>query len=320
MKQLMINAFGDASQLVLMEREAAPLATNEIRVQMHFAGVNPVDAKTRAGLGWGAEAIKDQLPWTPGLEVMGTVIELGAEVNIYQVGDRVFGLLAGGGYSEQLVVPATALLRVPGTVSDETAAGLSLAGITAWQALTEHGCLKAGARILISAAAGGVGHLAVQLAKELGAYVIALASPHNHDFLQGLGADEVLDYKDARALGELAPVDLLLDLVGGESALGLLSRVKPGGRVVTVPTNTADRVIAAAESQGLSATGMLKHNDNQQLASLMKAVVEQKIRVDVSQVYPLSEGELAHRQIETGHTRGKILLQGDVLAAENSGA
>lgn len=309
MKQLMIKAFGDASQLALMEVEQAPLATNEIRLQMHFAGVNPVDAKTRAGLGWGAEAVKDQLPWAPGLEVMGTVLELGAEVSIYQVGDRLFGLLTGGGYSEQLVVPANALLPVPSSVSDETAAGLSLAGITAWQALTEHGCLKAGERVLISAAAGGVGHLAVQLAKDLDATVIALASPSNHEFLRSLGADQVLDYKDQAALAELEPADLLLDLVGGESGLHLLSRVKPNGRVVTVPTNTAEAVINAAKSQNLSATGMLKHNDNQQLSQLMQAVVEQKLRVEVSHIYPLAEGEAAHRQIETGHTRGKILLQ-----------
>ncbi|ART80044.1 NADP-dependent oxidoreductase [Oceanisphaera avium] len=310
MKQLMIKRFGDASQLELVEQEAPCLATNEIRVQMHFAGVNPVDAKTRAGLGWGAEAIKDQLPWTPGLEVMGTVLELGAEVSIYQEGDRVFGLLAGGGYSEQLVVPANALLRVPSAVSDETAAGLSLAGITAWQALTEHGCLKAGERVLISAAAGGVGHLAVQIAKNLGATVVALASSYNHEFLRNLGADEVLDYREQEQVSQLESVDLFIDLVGGNSGKSLLTNVKEQGRVVTVPTNTADDVINAALAKGLSATGMLKHNDNQQLANLMQAVVEQKLRVEISHVYPLAEGELAHRQIETGHTRGKVLLQG----------
>lgn len=310
MKQLVIKAFGDASQLDLMERDVRPLATNEIRVKMHFAGVNPVDAKTRAGLGWCAEAIKDQLPWVPGFEVMGTVLELGAEVSIYQLGDRVFGLLAGGGYSEQLVVPANALLHVPSSISDEAAAGLSLAGITAWQGLTEHGILKAGERVLISAAAGGVGHLAVQLAKDLGATVVALASPQNHEFLRSLGADEVLDYRAEAQLSALAPVDLLLDLVGGESGLSLLSHVKQGGRVVSVPTNTAESIITAANAQGLSATGMLKYNDNQQLAKLMQALTEQRIRVEISHIYPLSEGEAAHRQIETGHTRGKILLKG----------
>ncbi|WP_417615871.1 NADP-dependent oxidoreductase [Oceanisphaera sp.] len=310
MKQLVIKAFGDANQLVLAEASSPALATNEIRVKMHYAGVNPVDAKTRAGLGWGAEAIKDRLPWSPGFEVMGTVLEAGSEVNIHQVGDRVFGLLSGAGYSKQLVVPANSLLRVPKDVSDEMAAGLSLAGLTAWQGLTEHGLLNAGERVLISAAAGGVGHLAVQLAKDLGATVVALASPGNHDFLHGLGADEIVDYRDDQQLAALAPVDLLLDLMGGASGRALLSYVKPNGRVVTVPTITAEEVIAAAEAKGLKATGMLKHIDNQQLASLVRAVAEQRLRVEVSRVYPLAEGADAHRQIETGHTRGKILLQG----------
>ncbi len=310
MKQLVIKAFGDASQLVLIETDAPALAADQIRVQMHYAGVNPIDAKTRAGLGWGAQAIKDKLPWSPGFEVMGSVLEVGSEVSIHQPGDRVFGLLTGGGYSEQLVVAANALLPVPAGVSDEMAAGLALAGTTAWQGLTEHGGLQAGERVLISAAAGGVGHLAVQLARDLGAAVVALGSPANHDFLRSLGADEVIDYRDQAGLEAMAPVDLFFDLVGGTSGCALLSHVKSGGRVVTVPTITADKVIAAAEPLGVKATGMLKHQDNQQLAQLVQAVAEGRLKVEVSQVYPLAEGAAAHRQIETGHTRGKILLQG----------
>ncbi|MFD1009214.1 NADP-dependent oxidoreductase [Oceanisphaera ostreae] len=310
MKQLVIKAFGDADQLVLTELAVDTMATNEVRVKMHYAGVNPVDAKTRAGLGWGAQAIKDRLPWSPGFEVMGTVQEVGAEVSIHQAGDRVVGLLTGGGYSEVVIAPANALVRVPKEVSDEMAAGLSLAGMTAWQGLTEHGSLKAGERVLISAAAGGVGHLAVQLAKDLGATVVALASPNNHDFLRDLGADEIIDYRNEAQLATLEPVDLLFDLVGGASGLALLSYLRHGGRVVTVPTITAEQVITAAKSQGLSATGMLKHNDTQQLALLIDAVAEQRLRVEVSHVYPLAEGADAHRQVETGHTRGKILLKG----------
>ncbi len=310
MKQLVIKAFGDASQLVLVEASSPALTADQIRVQMHYAGVNPIDAKTRAGLGWGAKAIKDKLPWSPGFEIMGTVLEVGAEVSIHQPGDRVFGLVSGGGYSEKLTVPASCLLPVPNEVSDEMAAGLALAGTTAWQGLTEHGGLKAGERVLVSAAAGGVGHLAVQLAKDLGATVVALGSPANHEFLRSLGADEVIDYRDPAALESMAPVDLFFDLVGGTSGCSLLSHVKSGGRVVTVPTITADEVKAAAEPLGLTVTGMLKRNDTQHLEWLIQALAEQRLKVEVSQVYPLAEGAAAHRQIETGHTRGKILLQG----------
>ena len=310
MKQLVIQAFGDADQLKLIETERPALAPGQVRIRMHYAGVNPIDAKTRAGLGWGAQAIKDKLPWSPGFEVMGTVLELGVEVNCYQVGDRLFGPVAGGGYGEELVVEAEELLLVPEGVSDEMAAGLSLAGATAWQGLTDHGALQAGERVLISAAAGGVGHLAVQLAKGLGATVVALASPGNHDFLRGLGADEVIDYRDPAALDALAPVDLFFDLVGGTSGETLLSHLKPGGRVVTVPTITAPQVIAAAEARGLKATGMLRRIDNEHLDILAGMIADGRLKVEVSHVFPLAEGPAAHRQIESGHTRGKVLLRG----------
>ncbi|WP_445396498.1 NADP-dependent oxidoreductase [Zobellella sp. An-6] len=310
MKQLVIQAFGDADQLKLVEVERPVLAPSQVRLKMHYAGVNPIDAKTRAGLGWGAQAIKDKLPWSPGFEVMGTVLELGLEVNRYQLGDRLFGLVAGGGYSEELVVEAEELLLVPEGVSDEMAAGLSLAGATAWQGLTDYGTLQAGERVLISAAAGGVGHLSVQLAKDLDATVVALASPNNHDFLWGLGADEVIDYRDQAALDALAPVDLLFDLVGGTSGEALLSHVKPGGRVVTVPTITAEQVIAAAEARGLKATGMLRRIDNEQLAQLVRMIAQGRLRVTVSRIFPLVDGPAAHRQIESGHTQGKVLLKG----------
>lgn len=310
MKQLVIEAFGSPEQLTLVETEHPPLTASQVRLKMHFAGVNPVDAKTRAGLGWGAQAVKDRLPWSPGFEVMGEVLEVGSEVCRFMPGDRVFGLVSGGGYGEELVVDCNEMLPVPEAVSDEMAAGLALAGMTAWQGLTEHGGLKAGERVLIAAAAGGVGHLAVQLAKSLGATVVALGSSANHEFLRSLGADEVIDYRDDAALKAMAPVDVFFDLVGGTSGCALLSHVKSGGRVVTVPTITADEVIAAAQSLGLTATGMLKYNDSQQLEQLVQAVAEGRLKVDVSQVYPLAEGAAAHRQIETGHTRGKILLQG----------
>lgn len=310
MKQLVIKAFGDADQLELADVPAVALEPGQVRVRMHFAGVNPIDAKTRAGLGWGAEAVKDRLPWSPGFELMGTVAEAAPGVTAFQPGDRVFGMVAGGGYSQQLVVAADSLLPVPAGVSDEMAAGLPLAGATAWQGLTDHGGLKAGERVLISAAAGGVGHLAVQLAKSLGAVVVALASRANHDFLRQLGADEILDYRDPATMAALAPVDLLFDLVGGTSGESLLSHVKPDGRVITVPTITAPQVIAAAEARGLRAAGMLRRTDNVQLASLIAMVADGRLKVDISRVFELAEGPAAHRQIETGHTRGKVLLRG----------
>lgn len=310
MKQLVINAFGGPEQLQLVEAEHPPLASNQLRLKMRYAGVNPIDAKTRAGLGWGAEAIKDRLPWSPGFEVMGEVLEVGSEVCRFLPGDRAFGLVAGGAYSEELVVNCDDMMPLPDAVADDMAGGLALAGTTAWQGLTDHGCLQAGERVLISAAAGGVGHLAVQLAKDLGATVVALASGDNHDFVKSLGADEVVDYHDDAAVSAIEPVDLFLDLVGGTSGKSLLSQVKPGGRVITVPTITAKEVIAAAGELGLNASGMLKVNDHDHLALLADAVAEGRLRVEISKVFDLADGAEAHRQIESGHTRGKLLLRG----------
>ncbi|WMC10016.1 NADP-dependent oxidoreductase [Oceanimonas pelagia] len=310
MKQLVINAFGGPEQLQLVEAEHPPLASHQVRLKMRYAGVNPIDAKTRAGLGWGAEAIKDRLPWSPGFEVMGEVLEVGSEVCRFLPGDRAFGLVAGGAYGEELVVNCDDLMPLPDEVADDMAGGLALAGTTAWQGLTTHGGLQPGERVLISAAAGGVGHLAVQLARDVGATVVALASATNHDFVKGLGADEVVDYHDKAAVQDIAPVDLLLDLVGGTSGEMLLSQVKPNGRVVTVPTITAPQVIAAAEQKGLRATGMLKENQHEHLAMLADAVAEGRLKVEVSRVFDLADGAEAHRQIETGHTRGKVLLRG----------
>ncbi len=310
MKQLVITAFGGPEKLQLTEADHPPLASKQMRLKMHYAGVNPVDAKTRAGLGWGAEAIKDSLPWSPGFEVAGEVLEVGSEVCRFMAGDRAFGLVRGGAYSEELVVNCDEMMPLPDEVSYEMAGGLALAGTTAWQGLMVHGGLQQGERVLISAAAGGVGHLAVQLAKAEGATVVALTSTANQDFVTGLGADEVVDYHDHAAVASIAPVDLFLDLVGGTSGETLLSQVKPNGRVVTVPTITADQVIAAAQKKGIRATGMLKENDNEQLAMLADAVAEGRLTVEVSQVFELADGADAHRQIETGHTRGKVLLRG----------
>lgn len=310
MKQLVINAFGGPEQLQLVETDHTPLASNQVRVKMRYAGVNPIDAKTRAGLGWGAEAIKDRLPWSPGFEAMGEVLEVGSEVCRFMPGDRVFGLVAGGAYGEELVANCDDLMPVPDEVTDSMAGGLALAGTTAWQALDRYGLLQQGERVLISAAAGGVGHLAVQLAKTQGATVVALASSDNHDFVKAQGADEVVDYHDEAAVAAISPVDLFLDLVGGTSGESLLSQVKPNGRVVTVPTITADKVIAAAEQRGIKATGMLKENNQDHLALLAEAVAQGRLKVEISRVFELADGAEAHRQIETGHTRGKVLLRG----------
>lgn len=316
MTQLQITAFGDPSVLKLNPSQGKVPAEGEVRVRICFAGVNPIDAKTRAGLGWAAAQNKDKLPWTPGYDVAGVIEKVGPGVTSLAEGDQVCGMvgfpLAGGAYADSTVVSAEALVKLDG-ISLKQGAALPLAGLTAWQGLFEHGALKAGQRVLILAGAGGVGHLAVQFASAYGAEVVATASRDNHGFLHGLGAGHLVDYHDAdwvaQILAQGGQVDLVLDLVGGESGKAALACVKPGGRLVTVPTITAQQIKDAAVDAGIEVLGMLVHPDSKQLAQMLILLRQGDVHITVGGEFALAEGALAHQVIEQGHVRGKLVLR-----------
>ncbi|MGL5840864.1 MAG: NADP-dependent oxidoreductase [Aeromonas hydrophila] len=312
MTQLQITAFGDPSVLRLNPSLDKVPADGEVRVRICFAGVNPIDAKTRAGLGWAAAQNKDKLPWTPGYDVAGVVEKIGPGVTALAEGDRVCGMvgfpLTAGGYGESVVAREEELVRLE-QIGLRQGAALPLAGLTAWQGLFEHGALKAGQRVLILAGAGGVGHLAVQFASAYGAEVVATASRDNHSFLHGLGASRMVDYHDADWVAQVGQVDLVLDLVGGESGKAALACVKPGGRLVTVPTISAQQIKDAAVGSAIEVLGMLVHPDRQQLSQMLTLLRQGEVQVTVAGEYALAEGALAHQAIEQGHVRGKLLLR-----------
>lgn len=310
MAQLQITRFGGVDVLQLTEKELPVPAADQLLVDVLFASVNPIDAKTRAGLGWAAQKFKDALPWTPGFDVCGVVRAVGSAVSGFSVGQRVCGMTSGGGaYASAMLAPAAELLPVPKNMTHAQAAALPLAGLTARQGLFEFGQLQAGETVLISAAAGGVGHIAVQLAKQAGATVIATASEANHDFLLTLGADKVVDYHDTGAMAALAgQIDFAFDLVGFDSGLTALSLLKTGGRQVTVPTIAVPAIKEVADTQGKTVSGMLVHQDPDGLAALLALCSTGKLQVHVSRIYPLFEGAKAHQAIESGRTRGKLLL------------
>ncbi|KRW51203.1 quinone oxidoreductase [Aeromonas allosaccharophila] len=316
MTQLQITAFGDPSVLKLNPSLDKVPADGEVRVRICFAGVNPIDAKTRAGLGWAAAQNKDKLPWTPGYDVSGVVEKVGLGVTSLVEGDRVCGMvgfpLTAGGYGESVVASESELVKLDG-VSLQQGAALPLAGLTAWQGLLEHGGLQSGQRVLILAGAGGVGHLAVQFASAYGAEVVATASPDNHGFLHALGARWMVDYHDANwpaaVVAEAGQVDLVLDLVGGESGKAALACVKPGGRLVAVPTITAQLIKDAGAAAGIEVVGMLVHPDQKQLGQMLMLLRQGEVKVTLAGEFALAEGALAHQAIEGGHVRGKLLLR-----------
>lgn len=312
MHQIQLRQFGPAENLAQVELPSPEPGPGTVVVQMAAAGLNPIDYKTRQGLGWAAQALGERFCWTPGYDLAGIVTAVGEGVRSWQFGQRVCALVGfpqpAGAYSEQVVVAAEQLVAIPDGVSLEAAGALPVAGLTAWQALHQAAHLAAGQRLLILGAAGGVGHLAVQLAKLAGARVVGTASSANAGFVAELGADQVLDYQQAGAFHSLEPVDLVLDLVGGPVGEQAVQHLKPGGLVVTIPTVTANAVIAAAEHHGARGTGMLVTPDNEQLRQLLALLARGELQVTIAERFPLAEVVHAHQKLEQGHGRGKRIL------------
>lgn len=287
----------------------APLPT-EIRVRVAAAGVNPVDWKTRAG---GAmAAVLGPPPFTVGWDVAGTVDAVGTGVTRFAVGDAVFGMpwfpRAASAYAEFVTAPSRHFAHRPAGLSEVEAAGLPLAGLTAWQSLVDIADVAPGHRVLIHAAAGGVGHLAVQIAKARGAYVIGTASRGKHDLLHDLGIDETIDYRAERFEDAVDPVDVVVDLIGGEIAVRSLDVLTPDGRLVCLPSGAAADAVNAARERGLRATGMLVEPDGTGLEGLAQLVDDRRLRVLVAETFPLERASHAHRAGEMGHTTGKLVL------------
>ncbi|HAS8503365.1 TPA: NADP-dependent oxidoreductase [Vibrio vulnificus] len=309
-KQIVITEFGGPDVLAIRSSQMPEPKPGQVVIKVYFSGINPIDVKTRAGLGWAAAQNKDKLPWVPGYDISGKVISCGENAERFVIGDTVAGFvgfpLEGGGYSQYLCVEEDTLSLVPGSVTLEAAAVLPLAGQTAAQALNK-AQVKEGERVLILAGAGGVGHLAVQIAVAAKAEVYTTCSERNLDYMATLGA-HAINYQFAPASERLSDVDVLIDLVGGDVALDALKCLKDNARVVTVPTLSAEMICEKAKLLGFEATGMLVEPDPQQLDTLLYMVGVGLLKTEIQRIYPMHEVSDAHKQIETGHTRGKVLL------------
>ncbi|ENI4485977.1 NADP-dependent oxidoreductase [Vibrio fluvialis] len=309
-KQIAITQFGGPEVLAIQTSAIPEPQAGEVLVKVAFAGINPIDVKTRAGLGWAAAQNKDNLPWVPGYDISGTVVRVGSEVSELKAEVNVAGFigfpLRGGGYSQYVCVPEKELSIIPDAVTLEAAAVLPLAGQTAAQALNK-AQVKEGDRVLILAGAGGVGHLAVQIAIAAKAEVYTTCSESNLDYLATLGA-HAINYNFAPVSQRLEQVDVLIDLVGGDAALDALKCLNDNARVVTVPTLSAELICEKAKMLGFEATGMLVDPNPEQLNTMLYMVSVGLLKTEIQQVYPMSDVQQAHTQIESGHTRGKVLL------------
>lgn len=312
MRRIVFDRFGDADVLRLDQTDVPRPGDGQVCVRVVGAGLNPIDWKTRQGLGFAALQIQDSLPWTPGFELGGEVVAVGDQVSTLSPGDRVMGLVGfpdtGGCYAEYALARADELVIVPDELDLVSAGGLPLAALTAWQALFEMADLQPGQKVLVLAGAGGVGHFAVQFARVHGAHVIATASVSNHDFLAELGVHEVIDYHTADIREECYGLDVVIDLVGGETGRQALHTLAHDGVLITLPTNTADEIVTAAEALALRAHGMTVRPDVFHLEEIAELVEDGDVRVHVDTVVSMAEITGAHRLLEQGHVRGKIVI------------
>lgn len=307
MRAVRLYAYGGPEVLVCEDAPHPHPQAGEVLIRVHAAGVNPVDWKIRAGYLRGV--LSHTLPLVPGWDVSGVVEAVGSGVSRLRIGDAVISrpdITRDGAYAEYIVVKATEVAGKPPSLDHVHAAALPLAGLTAWQTLVEVAVLTAGQRVLIHAAAGGVGTFAVQLAKARGAYVVATASARNHDYLRDLGADEIIDYESMRFEEMTEDIDVVLDTVGGETQERSLKVLKRGGILVSV---VSPPPVEAVGGQGVRTAYVFVRPHAGQLAELAGLVEEGKLKVLVGTILPLVEAKRAHQLSEGGHTRGKIVLQ-----------
>lgn len=310
MKALQISQFGSSEQLQYIELPKPELNQGQVLVKNAAAGVNPIDWKTCAG--GGAAPFIGNLPFIPGWEFAGTVEEVADDVTEFKVGDEVFGFInfpeRAGCFAEFIAAPADQISLRPKELPAEAAAGLALAGLTAWQALFDKGQLQASKQVVVLAGAGGVGHLAVQLAKWMGARVVTTASPENHEFLKELGADLVIDYRSANLTDHIHNVDLVIDGVGGEVGIDALRCVKPGGTLVTLPSVTKDEVIAAGKKMKVVVEPIRVEPNAEQLDRLAGLYADRKLSLLLAKTFPLQDAGKAFDLSKTGKVKGKLVL------------
>lgn len=304
MRGIAINEFGGPEAMVLMELPDPPVGPDVVVIDVKAAGVNPVDWKLRnGGL---AERFKHHFPVGIGWDAAGVVDAVGPAVRDFKPGDEVYAYcrkpaMEDGTYAEKIGVPRGQVAHKPERASFVEAGAIPLAALTAWECLTEALELQPGESILVTAGAGGVGHFAVQLARALGAEVYATASPAKHDFVRDLGASQVVDYSAGGVADALGEVDTVFDLVGGDAQADARAALRDGGRIVSIVDPTV------REQPG--GFYVFVQPNGASLRELGRRFDAGEFRVEVAETFPLERAADAHRLVEEGHVRGKVVIE-----------
>jgi NADPH:quinone reductase-like Zn-dependent oxidoreductase len=313
MRALVIDRTGGPDELHLAELPLPVPVGDELLIRVVAAAINPIDAKTRAGSG--PAAVIPGFPAVLGNDFSGIVARAPYESFPLQPGDAVYGMARApriaGTYAEYVAVSSLSVARKPAAISHTEAAGIPLAALTAWGMVTLAQA-GPGQRMLVHAGSGGVGHFAVQFARHLGAHVIATGSTASVEFLHRLGAHEVIDYSTSRFEDELRNLDSVIDLIGNvhdDTGTRSLAVLRPGGLLVNAPTGSWPTMQAEAQAAGVRATGYKVPADGRVLETITTLIDSGAVRVNIDQVFALADGAGAHRTLEGGHTRGKIVLR-----------
>jgi NADPH:quinone reductase-like Zn-dependent oxidoreductase len=306
MKAVRIHEYGSRDVLVYEDASMPSITSNEVLVKVIAASVNPVDWKIREG--YLKEMISYSMPLTLGWDVSGVVTAVGADVTRFRVGDAVYSrpdIKRNGTYAEYIAIRESEVALKPLTISHNEAASLPLAGITAWEVLITTAQLNSGQRVLVHAGSGGVGSLAIQLAKSRGAYVVATTSGKNRAFVESLGADEVIDYKMQNFSEILRDIDVVFDTLGGDIQESSWSVLRQGGILVSIVSPPAEE---KAKELGVRCAFVFIEPNAYILEQLAKLVEQGKLRPIVGAEFALKDIAKAHALSESGRTVGKIVL------------
>lgn len=306
MRAIRIHEFGGPEVLKFEDAPLPKPGPGEVLARVYASAVNPVDWKIRKGLR--QEKFPSTLPLTLGWDFSG-VIDDGGDEKFFKKGEAVYGrpdLTRNGTHAEYVVVRANEIAKKPTTLDHVQSAAIPLAGLTAWQGLFDYGALQPGQKVLIHAASGGVGTMAVQLAKWKGAEVYATASGENQDFLLNLGVDVVINYKRENFENKLSNMDLVLDLLGGETLLKSIRVLKNGGRLITA---MMPQYAGEAKAKNILLQSFITQSIPGQLEQMAILADEEKLKPVVSKIFPLEDAAIAEKLSEEGHVRGKIVLK-----------
>lgn len=314
MKAIVLEKFGGVENLRYTTLRKPTIKSDEVLVEVRAISINPVDIKVRNRQAPLAEELAKEHPLILGWDISGEVKAVGLGVTQFKIGDEVFGMVNfighGKAYAEFVSAPADHLALKPKNITHSEAAASTLAALTAWQAFTCYGKLRPNDKVLIHAASGGVGHFAVQLAKYLGAYVIATSSATNKDFLIQLGADEHLDYQTLDFEKTLHDLDFVLESVGGRNFQKSVAVLKPFGTIVTLPSGFTSEDEKAAKRKHLHACYFMAVFSSGTAMQTIASLLEKKIiKPHISHVFEFNDIAKAHLQLETGRTVGKVVVR-----------